>query len=169
MEQLDLFSYKPKCQKRTSKAPQEFKVVALRESPHSNERFACETPEHVAAYWRAHVATAPWYSDEQECFVVIFLNTRKKVLGHNLVTLGLLDTVLAHPRETFRAAIVLAAHSVVVAHNHPSGDPSPSEADIRMTRDLIRSGQLLKIELLDHVIVGKPTYASLRELGYFSL
>jgi DNA repair protein RadC len=169
MEQLDLFSYKPKRPKRTSKAPQEFKVVALREAPHSNERVPCEAPEQVAEYWRTHVATSPWYSNEQECFVVIFLNARRKVLGHSLVTLGLLDTVLAHPRETFRAAIVLAAHSVVVAHNHPSGDPSPSEADIRLTRDLIRAGQLLKIEVLDHVVVGDSTHASLRELGYFSI
>jgi DNA repair protein RadC len=72
-----------------------------------------------------------------------------------------------HAREVFRAAIIAAAAAVVIVHNHPSGDPSPSEADIKVTRDLIRAGQLLKIELLDHVIIGNPNHSSLRSLGYF--
>ena len=86
---------------------------------------------------------------------------------------GTLDTLLVHPREVFKAAIAANAAAVVLAHNHPSGDPTPSEADIKVTRDLIRAGQLLKIEVLDHVIIGRATperpkdYASLRELGYF--
>ena len=84
-----------------------------------------------------------------------------------------MDTLLVHPREVFRAAIAANAASVVLVHNHPSGDPTPSEADIKVTRDLIRAGQLLKIEVVDHVILGRATaerpkdYASLRELGYF--
>ena len=64
-------------------------------------------------------------------------------------------------------SLVTAANAIVLMHNHPSGDPTPSEADIKVTRDLIRAGQLLKIEVLDHVIVGKPDHKSLRELGYF--
>jgi DNA repair protein RadC len=74
----------------------------------------------------------------------------------------------------FRAAISANAAAVVLAHNHPSGDPTPSEADIKVTRDLIRAGQLLKIDVLDHVIIGCPTperskdYVSLRELGHFA-
>jgi DNA repair protein RadC len=81
--------------------------------------------------------------------------------------------LLVHPREVFRKAIAANAAAVVLAHNHPSGDPTPSEADIKVTRDLIRAGQLLKIDVLDHVIIGRATqerqkdYASLRELGYF--
>jgi DNA repair protein RadC len=86
---------------------------------------------------------------------------------------GTLDTILVHPRDVFRSAITANAAAVVIVHNHPSGDPSPSEADIKVTRDLIRAGQLLKIEVIDHVILGRATcdrpkeYASLRELGYF--
>jgi len=78
-----------------------------------------------------------------------------------------------HPREVFKSAISANAHAVVLVHNHPSGDPAPSEADIKVTRDLIRAGQLLKIEVIDHVIIGRATnerqkdYASLRELGHF--
>jgi DNA repair protein RadC len=74
---------------------------------------------------------------------------------------------LVHAREVFRPAIVAAAHAIVVMHNHPGGDPTPSEADIRITRDLIRAGQLLRIEVLDHVIVTPSRHASLRELGWF--
>jgi DNA repair protein RadC len=77
------------------------------------------------------------------------------------------------PREVFFPAIARRAAALILAHNHPSGDPTPSEADIRITRDLIRAGQLLKIEVLDHVILGRQThdrsrdYLSLRETGYF--
>ena len=86
---------------------------------------------------------------------------------------GTLDTLLVHPREVFRAAIVANAAGIVLVHNHPSGDPTPSAADIKVTRDLIRAGQLLKIEVVDHVVIGRATaerakdYASLRELGHF--
>ena len=78
------------------------------------------------------------------------------------------------PREVFREAIAERAAALILVHNHPSGDPTPSEADIKVTRDLIRAGQLLKIEVLDHVIIGRATperakdFSSLRELGYFA-
>lgn len=78
-----------------------------------------------------------------------------------------MDTILVHPREVFRVAILAAASAIILMHNHPSGEATPSEADIRVTRDLIRAGQLLKIEVLDHVIVGAGRHVSLRELGYF--
>jgi DNA repair protein RadC len=84
------------------------------------------------------------------------------------VTIGTMDTCLIHPREVFRSAVIGAASALVLIHNHPSGDPTPSEADIKVTRDLIRAGQLLKIEVLDHVVMGTPKNSSLRELGFFS-
>lgn len=95
------------------------------------------------------------------------LNTRRRVKGHHIVSIGTMDTILVHPREIFRVAIVTAASALIVMHNHPSGESTPSEADIKVTRDLIRAGQLLKMELLDHVIVGNDNFASLRSLGYF--
>jgi DNA repair protein RadC len=67
----------------------------------------------------------------------------------------------------FRSAIIAAASAIVLIHNHPSNDPTPSDADVKVTRDLIRAGQLLKIEVLDHVIMGNPKHCSLRELGHF--
>jgi DNA repair protein RadC len=95
------------------------------------------------------------------------------MIGMEIISQGTLDTILVNPREVFYPAICRKAAAIVLAHNHPSGDPSPSEADIRVTRDLIRAGQLLKIEVLDHIILGKRTddrpkdYFSLREAGYF--
>ena len=108
-----------------------------------------------------------------ESFQVLLLNVRKKLIRMESVSQGLLDTLLVHPREVFRAAIVANAAGILLVHNHPSGDPTPSDADIKVTRDLIRAGHLLKIEVVDHVIIGHATaerakdYASLRELGYF--
>ena len=108
-----------------------------------------------------------------ESFQVLLLNVRKKLIRAEEISSGLLDTLLVHPREVFRAAIVGNAAAIVLIHNHPSGDPTPSEADIKVTRDLIRAGQLLKIEVVDHVIIGRATaertkdFSSLRELGYF--
>ena len=148
--------------------PQEFKVMSLRECPVPNDLLVCETPEQAAAYWRLHVETHPYFNPECECFVVLFLNTRKRVKGHQLVTIGTMDTLLVHAREVFRAAILISASGVILLHNHPSGDPTPSEADIKVTRDLIRAGQLLKIEVLDHIVLGRPGFQSLRSLGYFA-
>jgi len=104
---------------------------------------------------------------------ILLLNTRKKLIRIEKISQGTLDSILVHPREVFKSAITANAAAVVLAHNHPSGDPTPSEQDIKVTRDLIRAGQLLKIDVIDHVIMGKPTegrardYVSLRELGYF--
>ena len=103
----------------------------------------------------------------------MLVNTRRRLLRVERLSSGTLDTLLVHPREVFRAAIAANAAAAILVHNHPSGDPTPSEADIRVTRDLIRAGQLLKIEVLDHIILGRRVegrerdYVSLRELGYF--
>lgn len=147
--------------------PKEFKVMALRECRVPSDMLVCETPQQAVDYWRLHIATTPHFNPECECLAVLMLNTRRRVKGHQLVTIGTLDTILVHPREVFRCAIISAAAAVVLMHNHPSGEPQPSEADIKVTRDLIRAGQLLKIEVLDHVIIGNPNHNSLRELGYF--
>jgi DNA repair protein RadC len=149
------------------KPAKEYKIVSLRECPLPASLAECDTPDKVAEYWRLHVATNPYFNPECECFVVLLLNTRRRVKGHQLVSIGTLDTILVHPREVFRIAVATSAAAVVLAHNHPSGDPTPSEADIKVTRDLIRAGQLMKIEVLDHVIMGNPNRSSLRELGYF--
>ena len=154
--------------------PKEFKVVALRECPTLEDMQTAETPDKAAAYWRANIPTDRYFNPAVECFITLLVNTRRRILGHNLVSIGTLDTILVHPREVFRAPILAAAAAIILFHNHPSGDSTPSDADIKVTRDLIRAGQLLKIEVLDHIIMAYPAlpdrskdYASLRECGYF--
>lgn len=150
--------------------PKEFKLVALRECPTADQLALMDKPELAADYWYRNVAGNPYFNAQVENFVVLLINTRRKIKGHVHVSTGTLDTLLIHPREVFRPAIVGNASAIVLMHNHPSGEHQPSEADIKMTRDLIRAGQLLKIDVLDHVIVGnrvEDKYTSLRELGYF--
>ena len=127
-----------------------------------------DTPEAVVHFLREDNRLL-----QVETLQVILLNTRRRLIRLETISQGTLDTLLVHPREVFKVAIAANAAALVLAHNHPSGDPAPSDADIKVTRDLIRAGQLLKIEVLDHVIMGRATqdrpkeYASLRELGYF--
>ncbi|HEY0549058.1 MAG TPA: DNA repair protein RadC [Verrucomicrobiae bacterium] len=127
-----------------------------------------DTPERIADLLREENRLY-----EVETFQSVLLNTRRRLIRIDRLSQGTLDTILVHPREVFRGAIAANAAAIVIVHNHPSGDPTPSEADIKATRDLIRAGQLLKIDVLDHVILGRATaerpkdYASLRELGYF--
>jgi len=127
-----------------------------------------DTPERVADLLRDQNRAY-----DVENFQVVLLNTRRKLIRIERVSQGTLDTLLVHPREVFKCAIAANAAALVLVHNHPSGDPTPSEADIKVTRDLIRAGQLLKIDVLDHVIIGRATherpkdFISLRELGYF--
>ena len=147
--------------------PKEFKGVALRDCPVPESMLICETPDQAADYWRLHIATHPYFNPDCECMAVLLLNTRRRVKGHQLVTIGTMDTLLVDARIVFRCAVVGSAAAIVLMHNHPSGDATPSEADIKVTRDLIRAGQLLKIEVLDHVIMGRPGRSSLREAGFF--
>lgn len=127
-----------------------------------------DTPERIAELLREENRAY-----DVEHFQVVLLNTRRRLISIEKISQGTLDTILVHPREVFKSAIAANAAALVLAHNHPSGDPTPSEADIKVTRDLIRAGQLLKIEVLDHVIIGRAShdrprdYVSLRELGYF--
>ena len=95
---------------------------------------------------------------KQEVFVVLYLDAKNHVLKEEIVTKGTLDASLIHPREVFRGAIKESAHAIIVVHNHPSGDPAPSEEDKRITEKLFDAGELLNIELLDHVIVGRGAW-----------
>ena len=128
-----------------------------------------DTPEQVANLLREQNRV---YTVEN--LQVVFLNTRRRLIAVENLSQGTLDNILVHARGVFLAAICRRASAIILVHNHPSGDPTPSEADIRVTRDIIRAGQLLKIEVLDHVILGRRTderprdFVSLREAGYFN-
>lgn len=102
----------------------------------------------------------------QETFHVLILNAKNNLVNRHMVTIGLADASLVHPREVFRPAIVENASAIVLTHNHPSGDPTPSAEDIRITKQLIEAGRLLNIAVQDHVIIGKATESS---KGFFSM
>ena len=103
---------------------------------------------------------------DREHFWCLALNTKNQLLKMSEVSVGSLNASIVHPRELFRDAVKVSAASVVVVHNHPSGDPTPSGADIQLTRRLVKAGDVLGIELLDHVVIGDGgEHASLRDLG----
>jgi DNA repair protein RadC len=103
---------------------------------------------------------------DREHVVVLLLDTQNQILGLHTVTVGTLDASLVHPREIFKAGILANAASILLAHNHPSGDPTPSAEDRAVTRLLVDAGVTLGIEVLDHVVLGdRPRYHSFREAG----
>lgn len=103
---------------------------------------------------------------QKEHFVCLFLNTKNHVIGQETLSMGSLNASIVHPREVFRAAIKRSSASIVCAHNHPSGDPTPSPEDIELTRRLAEAGGIIGIEVLDHIVIGDRGFVSLKELGW---
>lgn len=101
----------------------------------------------------------------KEHFKLILLNPRNRIIGISTISIGTLNASLVHPREVFKDAITHSAASVVLAHNHPSGDPDPSEDDLKITKKLVDSGKILGIEVLDHIVIGKNNFCSFKERG----
>ena len=122
--------------------------------------FDVKNPETVVKAIRTSVK-----DKAKEHFKLILLNTRNRIIGLSTISIGTLTTSLVHPREVFKDAIVHSAASVVLAHNHPSGDPEPSEDDLKITKKLVESGKILGIEVIDHIIIGKNHFYSFREKG----
>ena len=147
---------------RYAKSSFEVRVQRLNEVPGS---LLIDTPGAAACYWREKIAAMPWYDPEREMCVAVMLNTRLSPAGHALVGIGTLNECTVHARDVFRAAVAMAAFGAVLMHNHPSGDPAPSEADRGLTRRLADAGNILQIRLLDHVIVGEGKHFSFREAG----
>ena len=103
--------------------------------------------------------------EDREVFVAVLIDTRNQVLGINTVSIGSLSSSIVHPREVFKAAILMGAANIILAHNHPSGDPSPSKEDIEITRRLTKAGEILGIEVLDHLILTDTGFLSLKKEG----
>lgn len=116
------------------------------------EEIQLNRAEKVADYLRSAFDENPL----QEAFYCVYLDRKNHPLGRHLITLGTVDSTLVSCREVFRGAILAGSSALVVAHNHPSGDPAPSAADLHVTRKLREAAKILEIELLDHVIVGDP-------------
>ena len=140
----------------------EIRVVRLNESPDAPQLM---TPQDIFKYWQSVITTMPWYIPDREVCVSMTLNTRLRVTGHSLVSIGTLNETVAHTRDVFRSAVALNAYGVVFAHNHPSGDCSPSEADHTLTRRMEEAARVLQISLIDHLIIGDNKWFSFKEAG----
>jgi DNA repair protein RadC len=124
------------------------------------KNFDIKDPEAVIQAIRASIK-----DKAKEHFKLILLNPRNKIIGISTISVGTLNASLVHPREVFKDAIMHSAASVVLAHNHPSGDPEPSEDDLKITKKLVDSGKILGIEVLDHIVIGKNIFCSFKERG----
>lgn len=128
---------------------------------HSEGRYTIRSPEDAAAYLMTDMSSLT-----QEHFVVLFLNVKNEIIHKETIFIGSLNSSIVHPREIYREAVKRSAASIICAHNHPSGNPSPSPEDINVTKRLLEAGSLMGIELLDHVIIGDHQFISLKEKGY---
>jgi len=121
-----------------------------------------KSPEDVAAEVRSKVK-----DKKKEHFWVLCLDTRNRLIDSKLVSIGSLDTSIVHPREVFKEAISSSAASVIFVHNHPSGDPEPSKEDVELTKRLVKAGEIIGIDVLDHIIVCDRSYLSLKAKNLF--
>ena len=120
-------------------------------------------PEDAAHYVMPHLRY-----EQKEHFAVLLLNTKNHILGLRDVSIGSLSASVVHPREVFAMAIRYAAASMILVHNHPSGDPNPSREDLAITDRLVKAGRILDIPVLDHIILGDNRFLSLKEKGMIS-
>ncbi len=121
-----------------------------------------KTPEDVASVVRSRLK-----GKKKEYFLALLLDTRNRLIKVSEISVGSLDTIIVHPREVFKEAISATAASVIFAHNHPSGDPTASEDDIKLTKRLAGAGEIVGIDVLDHIIIGDKNYLSLKREGLF--
>lgn len=126
------------------------------------ERFTIRSPEDAATFLMQDMTSL-----QQEHFVVLFLNVKNQVLHRQTIFVGSLNASIVHPREIFREAVKRSAASIICAHNHPSGVPTPSPEDIDVTSRLYEAGKIVGVDVLDHVIIGDHQFISMKEKGYF--
>ncbi|MHC2203758.1 RadC family protein [Paenibacillus sp. PvR053] len=125
-----------------------------------NETVIIRSPQDVASLLMEDLRYL-----QKEHFVCLFLNTKNHVIGQETLSMGSLNASIVHPREVFRAAIKRSSASIVCAHNHPSGDPTPSPEDVQITKRLVQAGDIVGIDVLDHIVIGDQRFVSLKELG----
>ena len=140
------------------------KIVLIKESAH---RYNLDTRSIHGPEDAVHAINTILNLDNeaQEVLVTLMLNTKNDIVGIQEITRGSLSASIVHPREVYKAAILHNAASIILAHNHPSGDPDPSREDIAVTERILKAGKILDIPLLDHVIIGDPRFISLKEKG----
>ena len=140
-----------------------FKICMVKENDIDYPGVNISVPQTVADLVTKYVGLP-----DREMFIVLAVNVRNKITGIHTVSVGSLDTSIVHPREVFKFAILANASSIIVAHNHPSGDTTPSSDDIELTKRLKQASEILAIDLLDHIVLGHDgQYLSFRDRGLF--
>lgn len=129
----------------------------------TSQRIMIRSPQDVASFIMPRLR----YEDKEQ-FLILLLNTKNHVLAAPIISIGSLNASIVHPREVFKAAVDYSAASIILVHNHPSGDPSPSKEDVLITNKLLQAGNIMDIRVLDHIIIGDNRYISLREIGQMS-
>ena len=137
----------------------DYKVMLVKDSNVSSNKKRISSPVDVVNMFETYLKGA-----DREHFCVAMLDRKGNLLGLNTISIGSISSSIVHPREVFKPAIIIGASSIILCHNHPSGDTIPSNEDITVTRKLIEGGKLLNIEILDHVIIG-DNYYSMKEKG----
>ena len=137
----------------------DYKVMLVKDSNVPSDKKRISSPVDVVSMFESYLQGA-----DREHFCIAMLDRKGNLLGLNTVSVGSLSSSVVHPREVFKPAIVIGASSIILCHNHPSGDTTPSSEDIAVTRKLVEGGKILGIEVLDHVIIG-DRYCSLKERG----
>lgn len=117
-----------------------------------------------AEVYQAALQLLALHEEPEEHFCIFCLNTKNRIVGVHTISIGSLNASIVHPREVFKAAMLNNASAIICLHNHPSGDPEPSREDIETTKRLVKAGDILGIDVLDHIIIGDGRYTSLREL-----
>lgn len=125
-------------------------------------------PEDIAALLQAWLKTVDKIDHDKEHFIVILLNTRSKIKNIEVVSIGIVNACLIHPREVFKRAIIETSSQIIIAHNHPSGDCEPSNEDIEITKRLKEAGKIIGIELLDHIVFSQHDHYSFSGNGLLS-
>ena len=128
----------------------------------SGDKPLVKTPEDVAGLVRSRLK-----GKKKEYFLALLLDTRNQLIRVAEISVGSLDSSVVHPREVFKEAVLASAASVIFVHNHPSGDPEASEDDIKLSKRLAEAGELMGIDVLDHIIIGDKKYLSLKREGLF--
>lgn len=132
----------------------------IKTEPFSNLN-TIKSPQNIADYYIPKLS-----GERKETFWTLLLNTANVIFREKIISEGILNATIIHPREVFRFAITESAASIILLHNHPSGNPMPSPEDIKITKELVNAGKIINIEVLDHIIIAGSSYTSLKQSGY---
>lgn len=137
-----------------------YKIQLVRDGSQGSNIKKLNNPEDAVPIIEAYLEGA-----DREHFIALLLDTKNQLIGINTVTTGTLNSAIIHPREVFKPAVLSNAAAILIAHNHPSGDPNPSREDIELTNRLIKAGEIMGIAILDHIVIGEHEAFSFKGHG----